>query len=145
MSATIHTASCFCGAVEITATGDPIEMGYCHCDSCRRHSGAPLCTYMLWKSEHVRITKGHAHVRSFNKTGMSDRHFCTRCGGRLLTRHPSLALTDLPAPAVHGIAFAPTLHLNYAEAELTLHDGLPKLRDFPAEVGGSGELIERYA
>jgi len=28
--------------------------------------------------------------------------------------------------------------VNYAEAVLPVKDGLPKLRDFPAELGGSG-------
>jgi hypothetical protein len=39
------------------------------------------------------------------------------------------------------MAFKPTVHLNYAEAVLPMRDGLPKLKDFPAEVGGSGEAI----
>jgi hypothetical protein len=40
-----------------------------------------------------------------------------------------------------GIAFNPVVHLNYAETVLPIKDGLPKLKDFPAEVGGSGELV----
>ena len=35
----------------------------------------------------------------------------------------------------------PQLHVNYAETVLPMRDGLPKLRDFPAEMGGSGEII----
>ena len=31
-----HRGTCFCGAVEIEATGAPLEMDYCNCDSCRR-------------------------------------------------------------------------------------------------------------
>ena len=68
-----HRAACFCGAVEIEATGVPLEVGYCHCDSCRRYSGAPLSAYLLWTAEDVRVTKGAEHLREFNKTGMSDR------------------------------------------------------------------------
>lgn len=141
-STTTHTAACFCGAVEIEVTGEPIEMGYCHCGSCRLHSGAPLVAYVLWKSEHVRITTGRAHIGSYNKTGMSDRYFCRRCGGPVLTRHPSFGLTDVPAAAVRGITFAPSVHLNYAEAVLPIEDALPKLKDFPAAVGGSGEVVQ---
>ena len=32
---TIHKGHCFCGAVEVTATGAPFAMGYCHCKDCR--------------------------------------------------------------------------------------------------------------
>jgi hypothetical protein len=33
------------------------------------------------------------------------------------------------------------LHVNYAETVLPIRDGLPKLKDFPAEFGGSGETM----
>jgi hypothetical protein len=37
--------------------------------------------------------------------------------------------------------FDPGVHINYAEMVLPMRDGLPKLKDFPAEFGGSGEAI----
>ncbi len=136
-----HTGSCFCGAVEIEATGAPEEMGYCHCRSCRAYSGGPVSAFILWKSENVKITKGAEFLGRFNKTGMSDRHFCTRCGGHLMTAHPTLGLTDVYAGALPSLAFQPVVHLHYAEAVLPMKDGLPKLKDFPAAVGGSGEVM----
>jgi hypothetical protein len=33
------------------------------------------------------------------------------------------------------------LHVNYQETVLPIKDGLPKQRDFPKEMGGSGELM----
>jgi hypothetical protein len=39
------------------------------------------------------------------------------------------------------LAFAPAVHVNYAETVLPMRDGLPKLKDFPSEFGGSGELV----
>ena len=41
----------------------------------------------------------------------------------------------------HLSRFAPGLHVNYAETVLPIRDGLPKLKDFPKEFGGSGEAI----
>ena len=35
----------------------------------------------------------------------------------------------------------PGVHVNYAETVLRMRDGLPKLKDFPAELGGSGEAV----
>jgi hypothetical protein len=32
---------CLCGAVRFIATGQPKAVYWCHCQSCRRHSGAP--------------------------------------------------------------------------------------------------------
>ncbi len=53
-----YVGACFCGAVGIEATGEPIEMGYCHCASCRAYSGGPFGGYMLWRAQDVRITRG---------------------------------------------------------------------------------------
>lgn len=136
-----HTGTCFCGAVEIEVTGAPEEMGYCHCRSCRTYSGAPLVAYLLFKAENVRVAKGEELLGGFNKTGLSDRRFCTRCGGHLMSGHPTLRLTDVRAAAIPSLPFRPTVHLHYAQAVLPVRDGLPKLRDFPAEVGGSGETM----
>jgi hypothetical protein len=63
-----HVGSCFCGAVELEVTGEPVAMGYCHCRSCRSWSGAPVNAFSLWKPEAVRITSGSEHVATFSKT-----------------------------------------------------------------------------
>jgi hypothetical protein len=136
-----HRGACFCGAVEVEAAGEPLEMGYCHCRSCRTYSGGPYSAYMLWPAANVRVVRGEAMLGGFNKTGMSDRQFCTKCGGHVMSRHPGLGVTDVPAGVMAGIDFRPSVHLNYAEAVLAVRDGLPKLRDFPAEAGGSGDLL----
>jgi hypothetical protein len=72
---------------------------------------------------------------------MSDRRFCTRCGGHVMTDHPGLGLTDVYAAIIPGLAFEPSVHLNYGETVLPMKDGLPELKAFPAAVGGSGEAI----
>ena len=136
-----HTGTCFCGALEIKVTGAPLEMGYCHCSSCRSYSGGPVSAYMLWRTEQVEVARGAELLGRFQKTEISDRQYCTRCGGHVLTRHPGMGLTDVRAGIISGIAFQPTVHLNYAESVLPIKDGIAKLRDFPTEAGGSGELL----
>lgn len=138
---TTHRGTCFCGAVEVEASGEPLEMGYCHCASCRLHAGAPLVAFTLWKDDQVRVVRGAEMIGHFNKSGFSDRQFCTRCGGALMAAHPGMGLTDIRAEVLPTLGFRPTVHLNYAEAVLPVRDGLPKLRDFPAEAGGSGETV----
>lgn len=87
------------------------------------------------------VTKGADMLGVFKKTGASHRHFCTTCGSPVLVRHPTLGMTDVPAGAVAGLAYAPTVHVNYGEKVMAVRDGLPKLEDFPKEIGGSGELL----
>jgi hypothetical protein len=136
-----HIGSCFCGAVELKVTGSPEAMGYCHCGSCRSWSGAPLNAFSLWTPQAVQIVSGAEHVAAFQKTEHSQRQYCAKCGGHLMTHHPSLGLVDVFAATIPSLAFIPGVHVNYAETVLPMRDGLPKLKDFPAELGGSGKTI----
>jgi len=58
-----------------------------------------------------------------------------------MTNHPQLGLVDVYAATLPTLAFKPGVHVNYAETVLPMQDGLPKLKDFPAELGGSGETL----
>lgn len=133
--------ACFCGAVAVEVTGSPVEMGYCHCDSCRAYSGAPMSAFTLWKADQVRITRGAEHLGGFNKTGFSNRRFCTNCGGHVMVEHPGFGFTDVSPGVLPTITFVPAMHLNCRDAVLPVRDGLPRFSDFPAEAGGSGELL----
>jgi hypothetical protein len=136
-----HKGQCFCGAVEIEATGEPAGMGYCHCESCRHWSAGPVNAFTLWPPEAVKITKGEENVGQYNKTPNSDRKWCTKCGGHIMSNHPGLKLVDVYAAILPTLEFQPGLHVNYAETVLRMKDGLPKMKDFPSEFGGSGETV----
>lgn len=136
-----HQASCYCGAVRIEATGAPVNMGYCHCDNCRRYSGGPVNAFTLWEADGVKITQGADSLGRYKSSDMSDRRYCTKCGGNVMVDHPTFGLIDIPAGLLPTLTFQPTVHLNYEDTVLPMKDGLPKLRDFPAEIGGSGAAM----
>ena len=136
-----HTGTCFCGSVEIKVTGAPAAMGYCHCSSCRSWSAGPVNAFTLWQPENVKITRGAEFVGKFMKTPTSDRQFCTKCGGHLMTDHPTFGLIDVYAATIPSVKFTPGVHVNYAETVLRMKDGLPKMKDFPSELGGSGVTL----
>ncbi len=136
-----HSGRCFCGAVELQVSGAPAAMGYCHCDSCRHWSASPVNAFTLWPPDAVKVTRGAEHVASFAKTAASHRKWCRLCGGHLFTDHPQMGLTDVYAALLPDFAFDPQVHVNYQETRLRLHDGLPKLRDLPEPMGGSGAVI----
>jgi hypothetical protein len=52
-----------------------------------------------------------------------------------------VGLIDIFTATSPGLAFKPRVHINYAETVLPMRDGLPKLKDFPKEFGGSGEMV----
>jgi hypothetical protein len=141
MTEKTHRGSCFCGAVEVTVSGAPAGMGYCHCSSCRHWSAGPVNAFTLWKPEAVKITKGEDNLGTYNKTPTSFRKWCKTCGGHVLTDHPPLGLVDVYSAILKDLPFEAGVHVNYAETVLRMRDGAPKLKDFPKELGGSGEAV----
>ena len=136
-----YQGSCFCGAVQFTVSGEPAGMGYCHCLSCRSWSAAPVNAFTLWKPEAVRVTRGVSNIGSHNKTPHSHRKWCKTCGGHLFTDHPGLGLIDVYAATIPDFAFQAGIHVDYQETKLHIKDGLPKMKDLPAEMGGSGVVV----
>ena len=141
MSQKSYDGKCFCGAVEIRASGEPVAMGYCHCASCRSWSAGPLNAFTLWKPEAVTVTKGADQLGSYHKSDKSHRKWCKRCGGHVLTEHPRWGVTDVYAATIPDLSFKPALHVNYEETVLRIRDGLPKMKDMPKEMGGSGAVL----
>ena len=136
-----YKGTCFCGAVELTVTCAPVAMGYCHCDSCRRWSAGPVNAFSLWKPDAVKVTRGADNLGTYHKTEQSFRKWCKTCGGHVLTEHPGMGLVDIYASVLPDLPFKPALHVNYGEAVLHVHDGLPKQKDMPKEMGGTGVLL----
>ena len=95
----------------------------------------------LWKPGAVQVTKGASEIGTFTKTPVSERKYCTKCGGHVMTNHPPLGLVDVFSATIPSLDFKPGVHVNYSETVLRMQDGLPKLKDFPKEFGGSGEMM----
>jgi hypothetical protein len=136
-----YKGSCFCGKVQIAVTGTPVAMGYCHCESCRQWSAAPVNAFTLWAPDAVTITQGGSEIGSFARSPNSHRKWCRSCGGHLFTEHPGMGLVDVYAAVIPQLDFQPAVHVNYAEARMLTSDRLPKFKDLPADMGGSGEVI----
>jgi hypothetical protein len=136
-----HAGSCFCGAVAFTVTGEPKGAGYCHCSSCRSWAAAPVNAFTLWAPDSLKVTKGADQIGVYNKTDRSFRKFCKKCGGHLFTDHPKWNLVDIYAAMIPTLAFKPQVHVSYQETVLPMRDGLPKMKDLPKELGGSGETM----
>jgi hypothetical protein len=136
-----YKGSCFCGAVALVATGEPVTMGYCHCESCRHWSASPVNAYTMWRPGAVKITAGAENIGSFSKTPSSVRKWCKVCGGHLLTEHPSIKLVDVSPAVLPALEFRPREHLHYQEAVLRIVDSLAKHKDLPKSGGGSGVLL----
>ena len=137
-----YEGACFCGAVQISVTGEPAAMGYCHCESCRSWSAGPVNAFTLWQPSQLKITRGADNIGTHSKTPKSARKWCKTCGGHLFTEHPTMGLVDVYAAMLPGLKFEPGVHVNYQETVLRIHDGKPKMKDMPKEMGGSGVVLQ---
>ena len=77
----VHSGGCLCGAVRFEAHGAPKWTGYCHCHSCRKHTGAPVSAYAGYERDHVRLIKGK--LATFASSAGVSRGFCAACGSTL--------------------------------------------------------------
>jgi len=136
-----YEGSCFCGTVKITVSGEPVAMGYCHCDSCRMWAASPVNAFTLWQPQAVQVTQGAEQLATYHQTPRSYRKWCKQCGGHLLAEHPGLGVIDVYAAVIPTLPFRAGLHVNYQESVLPMRDGLPKLQDYPKEMGGSGHIV----
>jgi hypothetical protein len=78
---TIRTASCRCGQLKATVTGDPVRMSVCHCLNCKKRSGSAFAAQARWPAGQVTL---EGQSKPFEKTGDSGGratfHFCPDCG-----------------------------------------------------------------
>ena len=102
-------------------------------------SGAPVNAFSLWKPEAVKVTAGAEHVATFAKTPTSERKYCKKCGGHLMTKHSKMV--DVFSATIPTLRFVPGMHVYYSETVLPIKDGLTKFNDFPSEFGGTGKTI----
>src|ERR1700716_2795487 len=72
---------CLCGAVRFVATGQPKWVAWCHCQSCRKHSGAPVSVFAALERTAYTVTKGE--ITKFNSSPGTRRGFCAKCGSIL--------------------------------------------------------------
>jgi hypothetical protein len=72
---------CMCKAVRYETTGEPFAVTHCHCESCRKHSGAAAVTLVGFKADQVAFS-GDARKIHESSAGVG-RAFCGKCGSPL--------------------------------------------------------------
>jgi hypothetical protein len=75
------TGGCLCGAVRYEVSVDPVRMARCHCDDCRKGSGATFATNVFVPAEAFKVTGEFATYESKTDAGNTmTRAFCPKCG-----------------------------------------------------------------
>ncbi|MCY7313581.1 MAG: GFA family protein [Pseudoxanthomonas sp.] len=125
---------CLCGLVQYRVDGTPQVILNCHCDFCRRMSGAPLSTYVVVLDKELAVTQGAEELRSHSATSNATRHFCATCSTPLFNRnvlYPGLAMLYLGS-LDDGAALAPALDI-HRESRLPWIDSVSELVHYERE------------
>lgn len=79
-----HDGGCLCGEIRFTSTADALDAGYCHCELCRRSTGATVLAWVSYPAEAFTYLSG-TPVR-YASSGHGHREFCGRCGTQIAYR-----------------------------------------------------------
>lgn len=78
---TTRTASCRCGKLKATVTGEPVRVSVCHCLDCKKRSGSAFAVQARWPAEQVRIEGlSKSWVNTADSGNKITFHFCPDCG-----------------------------------------------------------------
>ncbi|MBU3261111.1 GFA family protein [Roseovarius sp. PS-C2] len=80
----IRKGHCLCGAVTFELDGGHNWIGHCHCDSCRRATGAPLVTFVGHPDGNWQWTE--AEPKHYESSPGNHRYFCATCGSSVAYR-----------------------------------------------------------
>ena len=92
MADAVLKGGCLCGAVRYEIHGAPMMVGHCHCEHCRKSSGAGHSTIAAYPESAVKMTGKLTHFKIKADSGMmADRGFCPTCGSWVIGSPESMA------------------------------------------------------
>ena len=79
------TGGCLCGAIRYEVSGAPVNMWNCHCDDCRKSSGASYATNVFVKLADLKVTRGETarFQHTADSGNIMTKEYCSACGSQL--------------------------------------------------------------
>ncbi len=124
------TGGCLCGGVRYHASGEPMQIGCCHCRRCQKFSGSAFWTWVNFDPDKFEWTKGEPKL--FRSSKAVERGFCPECGSALSFHRDvwtAVSITSLDRPEV----LKPLRHI-WIERQFPwfqLPDDVPQYERFP--------------
>ena len=128
------SGGCHCGAVRYSVEGEMHHHAVCHCDDCRKSSGALMVPWIAFAKDALSVEKGTPNVYRSSETG--ERHFCGTCGTGLFYFNEAMlpGIVDIQSVTLDDAAERPPqAHIQVADSlpwEPTLEQ-LPRFERFP--------------
>ncbi|MBK1715395.1 GFA family protein [Rubrivivax gelatinosus] len=80
-------ASCSCGRLTATVTGEPVRVSICHCLACQRRTGSVFGQQARFRREDVVVCGASTEFVRIGDEGSCARfHFCPVCGATVFYR-----------------------------------------------------------
>lgn len=130
------SGGCHCGGVRYTVEGEMKHHAVCHCDDCRRASGAVMVPWIAFDKAALRIEAGAP--KAYRSSEHGERHFCPDCGTGLFYYNEAFlpGIVDIQSVTLDDAAgHAPQAHIQVADSlpwEAAL-DTLPRFERFPGQ------------
>jgi len=78
---TSHAASCRCGQLRATVTGEPYRVSVCHCLNCKKRSGSAFAVQARWPRDQITLEgQSNTFVKVADSGNRATFHFCPECG-----------------------------------------------------------------
>jgi hypothetical protein len=78
---TTRAASCRCGQLRATVSGEPVRVSVCHCLDCKKRSGSAFAVQARWPVDQVAIQgRSKTWVNVADSGNRISFHFCPECG-----------------------------------------------------------------
>jgi hypothetical protein len=131
------TGSCLCGGVKYQADGPLSLVARCHCEQCRKASGAEFASNGSVPAAGFRVLQGENLLKQFEWSPGEARVFCGQCGSPLFKRsakNPNAVRLRLGCLDV-AIDQKPALHVFVAEKPTwsDITDDLPQFERAPVK------------
>ena len=91
---------CLCGAIRYRLAAAPLASMHCHCENCRKASGAAVLTWMTVDEGDFEWLRGRPRryrYESEHYPGFVERWFCADCGSQLGWQCENDGTVDLTA------------------------------------------------
>lgn len=129
-----HQGGCHCGAVRYEVSGNPQHVALCHCNDCRKSSGAPMVAWAAFTEDQFKLVEGEPVT--FNSSGSAMRSFCPKCGTGLYYRNAEYlpGIVDIQSATLDNPdALPPGVHIQVAERLGWMADAhsLPTFERYP--------------
>ncbi len=91
---------CLCGAIRYRLSAAPMASMHCHCNNCRKASGAAMLTWVTVAADAVELVRGQPRRYGYvseHYAGEVERWFCGSCGSQLAWHQVGSDTIDLTA------------------------------------------------